>query len=370
MKSEMINKENINTKIIIYEPKSKQDINKGINHSPSVSTNDKSKNINEIKANNEEFDIKRKITKYYPDIPGDYELCDKIEKGGESFVMKVKHKKSKIELALKYIREEKKNKKEIKIASQMKHQNIIRFFIYKSSKEDKSEIMIMENGKFGNLRNFMKYFLKRAILSESMLCYFSNEILKALFYCHMNKVAHMDLKPQNIVLDEYMNAKLIDFSISIDYKNKNPKDKIKLPFKGTKPFMPLEVMNQESIEYENINKVDLFELGVMLYYLAFGFFPYDIKYDDDYEKIKEKIKNNKLEIKNEYKFSKYFIDFLEKLLKKDIKERMNIFEAVNHYWYKGGKILYDEKEKTYNIYCFATNLVVDGIKAFNDYLLQ
>ena len=165
-----------------------------------------------------------------------------------------------------------------------------------------------------------------------------------------------------------MNAKLIDFSISIDYKNKNPKEKIKLPFKGTKPYMPLEILKKEYIEYGNINKIDTYALGVMIYFLTFGSFPYGIKYGDDYDKIKEKIENNILEIKNRNQFSKYFIDFIEKLLKKNIKERMSIFEAMNHYWVKGGKILYDEKEKTYNIYSFATQLMTDGVKEFNDYL--
>ena len=45
-------------------------------------------------------------------------------------------------------------------------------------------------------------------------------ILEGLNYCHRCKVAHIDIKPQNIVIDDWLNTKLLDFSISINYKNK------------------------------------------------------------------------------------------------------------------------------------------------------
>jgi serine/threonine protein kinase len=178
----------------------------------------------------------------------------------------------------------------------------------------------------------------------------------------------MDLKPQNIVIDEYLHAKLIDFSISINYGDKSMHDKIQLAFKGTKFYMPLEIINSKIIEVKDLNKVDSYALGVILFNLAFGYYPYDIKHEDDYDTIEEKIRNNKLEIKNENNLSSHFVDFIKKLLKKDINERMSIYEAMNHYWIKGGNILYDEKEKLYNIYSFTTKLITDNIKEFNDYL--
>ena len=264
-----------------------------------------------------------------------------------------------------------KNIDEIKISSKLKNVNVVDFFGYSPSKEDNSQFIIMENAKYGNLRNFQFKSLKRACLSESMLCFLTKQILSGLHYLHRCKIAHMDIKPQNIVIDDYLNAKIIDFSISINYQGKRPSDKLKLPYKGTNFYMPLEVHNMQEIKYKDLNKVDAYALGVLLYNLAFGYYPYGLTYDDsyDYKKIIEKIKKE-IEFKNENNFSSHFIDFLSKLLEKDINKRISIYEAIEHHWVKGAKVLLDEKENLYNINSFVVKLITDNIKQFNDYLKQ
>ena len=164
-------------------------------------------------------DIPNIVKNHYFPLSENFEITNIIGTGSESWVSKAIHKKTKKELAIKYIktREEKRNINELKISFKLKNENVIRFLNYCCSKEDKSEIILMENAKFGNLRTFQYKSLKKAVLSETIINYFANEILKGLLFCHRNKVAHMDLKPQNIVIDEYLHAKLIDFSISINY---------------------------------------------------------------------------------------------------------------------------------------------------------
>ena len=156
-----------------------------------------------------------------------FELKNYMDSGSESFVFKLLNKKRRKEYALKVIKNKKnelKNINELQIASKLKSLNIIGFHGYFSSKEDNNEFIILENAKYGNLRSFQMTSLKRKCLSESMLCYLAIQILNGLLYCHKCKVAHMDIKPQNIVMDEYLNAKIIDFSISINYANKKPND--------------------------------------------------------------------------------------------------------------------------------------------------
>ena len=275
---------------------------------PSSNSNKKIINLNEIQKKIKNIQIFE-----------NFELKNYIDSGSESNVYKIQHKKTKKDYVLKIIKHRKnKSLNELQITSKLKHQKIINFNGYFLSKKDNdnNEYIVMENAKYGNLRNFLLNTLKiKRCLSESMICYLSYQILEGLNYCHRCKVAHMDIKPQNIVVDDYLNFKLIDFSISINYKNKEPNDIIKIPFKGTPFYMSIEVYNSDIIEYKNINKIDTYALGVFLFNLDFGCYLYNLKKDDekDITKIKEKIKG-KLEIKNGNNFSLYFIDFISKLL--------------------------------------------------------
>ena len=83
-----------------------------------------------------------------------------------------------------------------------------------------------------------------------------------------------------------MQFKLIDYSISIDYRNK---DYITLPIAGTFGYMSPEVLNGKKIKTKDASKVDIFSFGVLLYFSAYGEYPYDINdlNDKDYDKMAE-----------------------------------------------------------------------------------
>ena len=343
----------------------------GINNKEENILKQKNFNKKEISLLKQSSDIESELknTKFFNE---NFELKNYIGSGSESKVFLIENKRTKRDYILKYLINKIKNKKnenELKISSKLKNTNIISWHGYFTSKENNSECFIMENAKYGNLRNFQVNILKRSCFSESLLCFFAHQILKGLVYCHRNKIAHMDIKPQNIVIDDYLNAKLIDFSISINYSDKKPNDKIKLPFKGTNFYMPLEIINSNVISYKDLNKIDAYSLGVTLFNLAYGFYPYNLEYQDeeDFITISKKINGN-LEIINKDNLSSLFVDFITKLLEKDIKKRMSIYEAIQHPWIKGVEILLDEKENTYNVYSLLFNLMADGIKKYNDYI--
>ena len=333
--------------------------------------------INNQRISKDIISEKNKLNKYLKDnnpfFAENLELQEMIGAGSESFVYKALCRKNKKVIVCKmiYKKEDEEevniNKKELDIGMKLKNKNITNFFGSSTIQKNELYFIAMEYDKYGNLRNFQRNYLKRNILSEQLICYISYCILNGLKYIHMCKIAHMDLKPQNITVDDYLCFKIIDFSISIDYSKM---DEIKLQTIGTNFYMSPEVLSNKTIKAKDLNKVDLYSLGVILYNLAFGDYPYNLSYEEseDYDKIEEKIKSN-WEIKNEDNiYSELFIDFLKKLLEKDIEKRININQALNHPWVKGAKILLDEKEKVFQCSNFLLYLLTDHFKSFNDYV--
>ena len=300
-----------------------------------------------------------------------FELKELIGYGSESHVYKSIIKKINKPVTMKIIynkKKQNKNLKEIEIANKLRNKNVINFFGLKNLKSENCDVdcIIMEYSKFGNLRQFQKNILKRNYMTESILCYFTYMILKGLKYIHMSKIAHLDIKPQNIIIDETLNLKIIDFSISIGYRGLN---KIKLPHQGTENYMAPEVINSKTINANDLNKVDLFSLGVMLYNFAFGSYPYESTNEGrDKEEVEEKMFDSIEMDKSQY--SSYFIDFLQKLLEKDINKRIDIRQAMDHYWVKGAEILLEEKEKLNNANCFLSYLIFDYFQNYNTYICK
>lgn len=347
----------------------KKNINEFINKKIDIPELVKEKNIKEIELSNP-TKLSNHLKERNNIFLENFELLELIGEGSESYVYKIKIKKNQKIVTCKIVKREmgKGNLTEYNISKKLKNKNIINIYGDASLIEGELDCLMMEYAKYGNLRDFQTKVLKRKVLSESLLCYIAYQVLNGLKFMHMNKIAHFDLKPQNLIIDEFLNIKIIDFSVSINYRNINKKT-IKLPFRGTKFYIPPEVINKETIKVNDLNKIDLYSLGVVLYHLAFGNYPYNLLYEDsnDYDKIYKKVMKD-WEINEKNDFSLYFIDFLKKLLSNDINKRININDAMNHYWIKGADILFDEREKTFNANSFLIFLMTDSIKSFNNYL--
>ena len=299
-----------------------------------------------------------------------FEIKEYLDSGSESVVYKILEKVSKKTLIMKIIyrkQNEKRNINEFIISKKLKNKNISIFYGVEEIKEYNLDLVIIEYAIYNNLRFFQKKILKRNYLSESLLCFFAYQILNGLKYCHMNKIAHLDIKPENIVVDEFLNLKIIDFSVSLDY-SKIKSDEIKLTFQGTNFYVAPEVIKEEVINVKDLNKVDLYSFGVMLYKLAYGSYPYGLTSADshNYELIYSKIQNEKLEFNKKFVCSSYFIDFLKSLLENNINKRISINEALDHYWIKCSNILINEKENINNTRIFMTYLLTDHLIKFNN----
>ena len=258
---------------------------------------------------------------------------------------------------------------EISIHGMLKFKHIPEIYGY--YKIENSSCIAMEFNKYGDLENFKKKILKRGALSETLVLYIAGGIIEALNYIHTkNKIIHMDIKQQNVLIDDFLTVKLTDFSVSLNYTKSD--NYIKLPMVGTCYYMSPEVLNKATIKVSDASKIDIYSLGVLLYLLAFYDYPYNLNDvgSKDYPQIAKNIKEKKLEFPQDTGHSKVFMNFLENCLNKDICQRYDIKKVMKHPWFKGYQIILDEKEKLYNAGKFIIDLMVDNIMSLNNYIKE
>jgi serine/threonine protein kinase len=151
----------------------------------------------------------------------------------------------------------------------------------------------------------------------------------------------MDIKPSNILIDSYLNVKLTDFSVSCSYNAFNPEELVRFPFVGTDKYMSPEILNRTNMKIKDCSKIDVYSLGVTLYNLAYGCYPYklDEVKNKDYNTISRNIQKEVLEFPKDRNVSNLFKNFLTEILEKDYKKRLNVSMALNHPWIKGAEII-------------------------------
>ena len=308
-----------------------------------------------------------------------FELLNYINSGSSGIVFKGFDKKNpSYHLSFKFlihnVRKNKKNKikkqtlKEIIIHNKLKSQNIINYYNYVYLKD--IGCIVMEYAELGDLEHFQKFMKPKRYFSESFLAFITFQILKGLFYLNKSKIIHMDIKPQNLLIDKNLNIKITDFSAAFSFANYKKNQKILLPFSGTSLYMSPEILSNDYIDYNECNKIDLYSLGVVLYFLAFDKFPYalDHSLNLNFDLILKKIKSNKLSFPETKIYSSLFLKFINKLLEKDIKNRFNIYDALNDPWIKGAELLFKEKEKIDDTEIFLINIITDNFRCFNEYI--
>jgi len=112
-------------------------------------------------------------------------------------------------------------------------------------------------------------FLKKNKLTEDMLKLILKQLLSALLYCHKLGVIHRDIKFQNIMFSndkDVMSLKLIDFGLSTQVDKKKP---LISQATGTAVYLAPEVILGEYDE-----KVDIWSVGVLVYYMLNGVPPF------------------------------------------------------------------------------------------------
>ena len=260
-----------------------------------------------------------------------YDIKETIGRGKFSIVNLGINKKTSEKVAIKIIKKSslKSNEDkelletEIYIMKFSNHPNIIK--LYDNYENEKYIFLVMEYINGGNLISYLNK--KHFNISEKKFSIIMKQIGEGIKYLHENGIVHRDIKPENIMIDKKgnnMNIKITDFGLSkIMSKNEKANESF-----GTLFYAAPEILLR--IPYGN--KVDIWSLGVLLFYVLTGRFPF--------QDINEKGLGHKIVLENNIfnneewnNRSIYVRDLIKKCLKKDPKDRIDINKFLKHAWF-------------------------------------
>ncbi|XP_070148806.1 uncharacterized protein [Polyergus mexicanus] len=195
--------------------------------------------------------------------------------------------------------------------------------VYETPKEI---ILVMEYAPGGDLQTLIDGDL---VPLEGDVVHFVRQLVEGLAYLHERNIAHLDIKPQNLVMMGSFpdcDVKLCDFEISrVILEGTEVREIL-----GTPDYVAPEILHYEPITLA----ADMWSLGVTTYVLLTGFSPFGGETDQE---TFQNISLGEVDFPEELfeDVSAQAKDFVAKLLVLDPSARMTAKQCLRHDWLRG-----------------------------------
>ncbi|CDW85970.1 protein kinase domain containing protein [Stylonychia lemnae] len=283
---------------------------------------------------------------------GKYELVKTIGRGSWSKVKLAINKIDQTEVAIKIhkldhpdLNQEKVIiiQNEAKLLARIEHKRIVNIVEYYTKQVvEKSDgfkydvvcVIVNELAKGGELYYYIK---NSGAFLEREARYLFLQILEGLEFLHSQGVCHRDLKPDNILLTENYDVKISDFGFSGPLAGRSG-DGLLRTHLGTLPYQAPEI--NLKLKYKGQN-VDIFSLGVILFNMVIGVFPFRIAHQTDqcYRQIMKgqtgqywKYFKSIVARNGGQPFSQDFKDLIERMLEFNPDKRIMLDQIKKHKW--------------------------------------
>lgn len=160
---------------------------------------------------------------------------------------------------------------------------------------------------------------------ESWVRFYSATIVLVFEYIHEQKIAYRDLKPENLVLDEYGYCRVVDLGLAKRCNNGKT-----WTLCGTPDYLAPEVFRGKGHDWG----VDYWALGVLIYELCYGLPPF---YDENRSRTAKKVIKKQFWIPPH--FTHQLVDIVSRFLTDQSKRlgrtRSGVRGIKDHSWFSG-----------------------------------
>ena len=195
---------------------------------------------------------------------------------------------------------------------------------YQNDTEDKKMYFLVTDCiPNGSLEDFIKNRREQNIpIEQDLVIKILKQLLSGLKYLHANQIMHRDIKPDNILLDENNNIKIIDFGVSALHKDTLEEGDSQNPLLsksttvGRVDFVAPEIF-KGGMDFDY--KVDIFSLGLTMLCLVSKSHPISFS-----EKVRKIITNNI----DENIYNIYLLNLIKRMILENPLLRPNAGDAL------------------------------------------
>ncbi|KAM3851607.1 kalirin isoform 3-T3 [Vipera latastei] len=254
-----------------------------------------------------------------------YTELNEIGRGRFAVVKKCIHKATRKDVAVKFVNKRMKKKEqaahEAAMLQHLQHPQYIT--IHDTYESPSSYILVLELMDDGRL---LDYLMNHDELMEEKIAFYIRDTMEALQYLHNCRVAHLDIKPENLLIDLRIpvpRVKLIDLEDAIQITGHYHVHHLL----GNPEFAAPEVLQGAPVSLGT----DIWSLGVLAYVMLSGVSPF---LDESREETCINVCRVDFSFPNEYfcDVSHAAKDFINVILQEDFRRRPTAATCLQHPW--------------------------------------
>ena len=160
-------------------------------------------------------------------------------------------------------------RKEIAVLKKLEHDNVLKLFEVVDDPDNGELLLVLEYAEGGPI--YTRY--NRTHLSEDVVLKYTRDIIQGLDYLHhVAGIAHMDMKPENLLKSADGTVKIADFGVSFVGRKSDPRAlNASKRIVGTPAFIAPEILGDDGYDPYS---ADIWSLGICIFHMSTAKLPF------------------------------------------------------------------------------------------------